>query len=141
MKKKHLILLCLIALIFFGGCQKKSKAEGSVLHSSVNEIIQMMENKQTFIFYIGQTTCASCKEFRPIAEQFAKSNEMNIYYLEMDTEDEDEFEEFKEKYTPKLLYTPTAFVVIEGEITEFRVVSNTQYRKFKEWLSETGVIK
>ena len=100
-----------------------------------------MDDNQTFIFYIGQTTCASCKEFRPIAELFAKSYEMNIYYLEMDTEDENEFTSFKEKYTPKLLYTPTAFVVIDGEITEFRVVSNTSYRKFKEWLSETGVLK
>lgn len=111
-----------------------------MIQLSTSDIIQLIEEDQTFIFYVGQTTCASCKEFKPIAEQFTKSNAMDIYYLEMDTEDEEEFDQFKETYTPKLLYTPTAFVVIDGEITEYRVVSNTNYRKLKEWLVEAGIV-
>lgn len=100
----------------------------------------MIENDQTFVFYIGQTTCSSCKEFSPIAQQLAKNKGVTVYYLEMDTEDETEFDAFKEKYVPELLYTPTAFIVIDGEITEYRVVSKTNYRKLKEWLAKAGII-
>lgn len=139
MKKRVIIVFCLIALIFLGSCQKKEN-DKVLMQKSVSEIVEMIEKDQTFVFYIGQTTCASCKEFRPIAEQFVKSNDVELVYLEMDTEDETEFDEFKEKYTPKLLYTPTAFVVIDGEITEYRVVSKTSYRKLKEWLTEAGIV-
>ena len=102
MKKLLLILVC---LFIFTGCEntklnpvdKNQPDTGSTGTTDVEneyfKTIGLEEFKELYasdkptLIYFGASFCSACQSFKPIAQQFAKENEINVYFLQTDASD------------------------------------------------------
>ena len=57
-----------------------------------------MENKDSFVLLLSQTTCSHCMDFKPKLERVAKNYKLVVYYMETNLLDEDVYDSFKINY-------------------------------------------
>ena len=114
MKKKETALL-IIAFICLVGIV------GILIYLNINyfkelsykEVMQKINNKESFVLVITQTTCSHCESFKPKVKQVANDYRINIYYMEADLLDEVQRNAFL-----KIVHydgTPTTVFFINGE--------------------------
>lgn len=54
----------------------------------------LYDSEEPFILMITQSTCGYCKEFKPIMDEYAEKNKVPVYYLELDTMDQEDAQQF-----------------------------------------------
>ena len=59
-----------------------------------DEVMEKIENKESFILVVSQTTCPHCSEYKPVISKVLKDNDLIAYYVEFDTFSDDEKKEF-----------------------------------------------
>ena len=134
MRKK--ILIIMILLLFLGGCKKFTK--GEIITANAAEILAKLENKESFIVYIGYDECPSCKEYRPILQQLIENYAVTIYYLPTDDEKyQSELDEIQYDYFYRMLWTPSTNIDDNGEVTDMRE-KVLEYQDLESWLNEYG---
>ncbi|MBE6113763.1 MAG: thioredoxin family protein [Erysipelotrichaceae bacterium] len=112
-KKLALVALCVTCLF---ACT--SKKQGEVREVYTAEVLEMIENKETFVVYLGQTNCGHCKNYAPIVEEVCKEEGAVIYKVTLDQSEASDNLVFVNEYG--LEYTPTTYYFKEGEmITSF----------------------
>lgn len=103
MKKLLLLFIC---LFIFTGCEnakmnptttdadvQASGNDSSEYDSEYYEVIgfekfkEVYENETPTLIYFGASYCGACESFKPIAKQFAKENEIKVYFVQIDAED------------------------------------------------------
>lgn len=101
MKKILLVFMC---LFIFTGCENAKlnpdekdsdiQASGtSEYDSEYYEIIGLEKFKEVYasetptLIYFGASYCGACESFKPIAKQYAKENEVKVYFVQLDAED------------------------------------------------------
>ena len=118
MKRKIIMILTLLTLL--AGCSKLI-LENPVVNVGPEEIIEMIDKEETFVFIIGANSCPYCAEYidGPLQELYDKK-ELKFSYLDIDLPlDEEKMNLLvgDEKYVNKKLEsTPTTYFVSEGKI-------------------------
>lgn len=137
MKKVLLVLLVLLSLT---ACNKKF-SKGEVVTAYADEVLEKLENKESFIVYVGYDDCQSCKEFKPILNQLIENYDITIYYLPTDDKQtEDQLNEIQYNYFYRMYWTPTTYIVEDGEVLAIKE-QLIEYEELVEWLKEYGKIE
>ncbi|MGN1399100.1 MAG: conjugal transfer protein TraF [Erysipelotrichaceae bacterium] len=137
MKKVLIGLLLLISLL---GCNKKF-TKGEVVTAYADKVLEKLENKESFIVYIGYDDCQSCKEFKPILNQLIENYAITIYYLPTDDKQtQDQLNEIQYNYFYRMYWTPTVYIVEDGQVVAIKE-QLIEYDELVEWLKEYGKIK
>ena len=75
--------------------------------------MELIKNKEDFVIILSQSTCSHCALYKPKAKLVAEENNINIYYLDYDTDKTDKEEIIK--YFNFDGSTPQTFFFKEGE--------------------------
>lgn len=161
LKITDLILIAVLVLVVILGCilMKGEVAEPNyqlplTLTGEVGlqqltyaEYKEKVDNNEAFVLIIERATCSHCVNFMPVAEEFASTNNLPMYYVDTDTfsaEDWNGFEKsntFLKKNSSKW-GTPTTIVLagseavdyIEGETNEEQLLN--LYKKYFDIVNE-----
>ena len=105
---KGFILAIIVAFILCG-CTSKS----NIKEISFNEFKNKIENKDSFVIYIGNKECIHCEEYKPTLEEVLKEYQITIYHLDNKKLTDKEKNEFT-KYL-SISGTPTIAFIEDGE--------------------------
>lgn len=94
--KKRVIILCIICFIVLVGALVADKilSKPHLIKLEYAEVMEKIENKESFILVVSQTTCPHCSEYKPVISKVLKDNDLIAYYVEFDTFSDDEKKEF-----------------------------------------------
>lgn len=92
MKKKIIISLLLMLL---AGCS--STGTESMRKTTADQVIRRLqvEGENSFLLVLTANNCYSCDEYAKVVEQLQNEQKFNLYYIDVDAEDEDKLEELK----------------------------------------------
>ena len=134
------VLLVLFVLLSLTACNKKF-SKGEVVTAYADEVLEKLENKESFIVYVCYDDCQSCKEFKPILNQLIENYDITIYYLPTDDKQtEDQLNEIQYNYFYRMYWTPTTYIVEDGEVLAIKE-QLIEYEELVEWLKEYGKIE
>ncbi len=117
MKKILFIFLCLMMIC---GCNmeyKRDTTAGAMIEITVEDMVQKMENDETFVFLVSQTNCKGCQEFEDAMELYLPDHHVDIYYLVYNRLKGDERKaalETIQDYFPSMTQTPSLYYVVNG---------------------------
>lgn len=134
--KKIKFLLLIISVIFFSGC-----AKSYIIDSSIDDIEKMVDNKESFILYIGSKECHNCTNFKPKLEDVANENKIKVYYIDTyNISDEDYNRLFK---IVNYSGTPTIAFITDGidPGTQTHLVGDVSIDKIRSSFKNNGYIK
>ena len=144
MKKNDIILIVAVILVLVIGAfvMKGPKEEKNyelpltltgdvgLKKLSYKEYQEKIDNNESFVFIVERTSCSHCQNFMPVAEKFAKDENLPMYYIDTDEMSEEDWDKlpksntfFKKKGndwgTPTILVLAGKDAVdyIEGETT------------------------
>lgn len=63
---------------------------------SFEELKVKIDNKDSFVLCLTQTTCIHCADYKPKLEKIAKKYGIDIYYTDIDLYSDEDYENFKE---------------------------------------------
>ena len=132
------LILGLIIASFVCGC---SISNSGIKEISFNEFNSKIENKETFILYVGNKNCHNCVSYEPVLKEVLKENNLTAYKLDNSKLSEDEFDKLNDKFS--ISGTPTIIFVNKGdeETTLNRIVGNTSKESTIEKFKTNGYIK
>lgn len=95
---------------------------------SYEELTTKLNNKESFIMVVTQTTCGHCKTFAPIINEVAGEKGIKVYELDLLKLSPEESEEFSKKFTVD--GTPTTFFIKSGK-TQPKMTQDGEVEKEK----------
>ncbi len=117
--------------------------ETSLNKISADEFAAMINGDGTSILYIMSTTCYYCEEFKPILEEVSAQYELPIYFIDLDSLNNQEINKFRDshKYLTETWTggTPAVLIVNDGKV----ISENSGYVEkevFVKFLTEAGII-
>lgn len=122
MKRTLKCILGVLLVIGLVGCSsKKDRSDievenGGLVVISAQEVMDKIDNKDTFVFILTQTGCSHCQQYEPHVVEVCQEKNIQIYQIIADKDDADSINELMERYG--IEYTPTTFVVDAGEIED-----------------------
>ncbi len=122
--KKILLLVSVLGLML-AGCSDGIPAKISDKAPSLTEVtqvkpsyvVELIEKKESFVFYFGNSWCSACNFMRPINSEVVRRESMPIYLIEMDKTSKEQLAKIF-KYVVEPQATPTYVVVIDGVVKE-----------------------
>lgn len=140
MKRKIIILTIIIAVIS-GSIYFFINSNSKLIKLNYNELIEKVENKDSFILCVSATECIHCKEYKPKLKKLADRYNIEIYYINRDELNDEEYKEFKSKFSFDG-GTPITIFFKEGEekTTATRIEGNVKIEKIEEKLKNNGFI-
>ncbi len=142
MKKKILILVSICLVILIGGIIYDNIASKTYFNEiKYKDVIKKLDNKDTFILLISQTTCTHCLEYKPKLETVANDEKVSVYYIEYDLLNKEEAENFNKRIS--FSGTPTTVFFKNGEekTAATRINGSASIEKIKAKLKSNGFIK
>lgn len=141
MKKKNYLVISGIILIaiIIGVIIWYSIYSGSrnFIKLNYNEILEKVDNKESFILCVSASECTHCKSYKPKLKKISNDYDIKIYYTDVDKFNDNDYEEFKDKFsfdggTPTTIFfkdgkEKTTATRIEGDISLERTID-----KFKK---------
>ena len=138
MKKiKYLVLFIAIMSITLMGCSKKGYIE-----ITYNELQTKIQNKETFVLFIGRETCTACSIYKEILNERANEHKgINIYYIDLDHFTEEEANKIDTTYDYS--GTPTSFIIENGNLPSSydKFTGYNIYDSLIKKLREKGILK
>ncbi len=129
---KKFLLAIMVAMVLLVSCSSTK----TITFSDGEEIIEKFENKESFVFVIGSSTCLACTQYRPIVEEALESKGVDVFYIESDKVDNDQLIDLVENYLDNdLEWTPTTYFVVDGEVKE-SIAGALRYSLLVEKLEE-----
>jgi len=80
---------------------------------SYDEVMDKLENDESFVLVISQTTCSICTSYKPKIKEIAEEYKIVIYYIEYDKFSSDERSKFDEVIS--FSGTPQTIFIQDGE--------------------------
>lgn len=128
-----IIALVVVAIVF-------SQDEGKYIHDiSLNEVVNKIEDKKSFILYIKQTDCEHCKAFTPNFISVLSQNNIKAYSLNISNLSEDENTTYSELFDVE--GTPTVLFFNDGNESLIRIEGEQTKAKIKSKIKSAGFIK
>lgn len=92
MKKGFLIGLLLMMLV---GCT--SAGSESMKRTTADKVIRRLQvdGENSFLLVLTANNCYSCDEYAKVVEQLQAEKDFELYYIDVDAENEDKLEELK----------------------------------------------
>jgi predicted bacteriocin transport accessory protein len=119
---------------------KQKELDKHLIELNMSELKEKIENKDTFILVITQTTCSHCMDFKPKIENVANKYKLTIYYIETNLLSKEETTNFKKyiSYTG----TPTTVFILNGKETTVanRLNGSVEEQKIIDKLKSNGFI-
>ena len=140
--KKRVFIIVLFCLVILIGAVIVDRIIGKSYLKEIkyNEVVDKINNKESFVLLLSQTTCSHCMDFKPKLEKVANKYKINIYYLETDILSEKDNDELKHKYfsfegTPTTVFVikgeeKTAATRIEGDVSSEKIISKLKSNGF-----------
>ena len=116
--KKRVIILCSICFFVLIGALVADRiiANSYLKQIKYDEVMEKIQNKESFILLVSQTTCSHCKEYKPVFKKVLRKYKLTAYYMEYDLLSKDDKKEFVKHIN--FDSTPvTAFITDGDEIT------------------------
>ena len=128
-----LLFIVIVTLLFF------NNNNGKLIELTLDNVVEKLENKEDFILCISRTTCSHCYDYKPKLESVAKEKNIDIYYIDVDKYDEDEFSNIISFDGS----TPTTIFIKNGEesTTANRINGDASKTKIINKLKSNGFIK
>ena len=133
------IILLLGLILFFSLNKENSK----LIPITGDELLEKIEQKETFILVFTQEGCSHCKEYTPILNRVLNNYDITIYDLNLT-----ELRKDKELYNKvsaifNIPGTPTTIFINDGEekTTINRLVGSSNYKDLVEKFKDRGFIE
>lgn len=145
MKKKNIIfilsivlLILIMAFLVFAKVFNKS----NLIELNVDEVIEKLENKETFILCVSQTICSHCNSYKPKLEKISKEYDLEIFYIDIDKYSKEQKELFRDNVSFNG-NTPVTIFFKEGDevTTSNRISGNVSSEKIIDKLKKNGFIE
>jgi len=142
--KKKIAILCsiIVVLILAAIIIAKSFSKNYLIELKYQDVIDKIENKESFVICISQTECTHCQSYKPKLAKVAKEYKINIYYIDIDLLSKDEKQKFN-KYISITGGTPSTVFIKEGEekTSASRINGDVSTSKIIKKLQQNNFIK
>lgn len=130
-----IIFFIIILLILFYINMNK----GELVELTYDELVEKINNKDDFVMCISRTTCSHCADYKPKLKEVAEENNIDIYYIDVDKYDEEEFSNLIsfDGSTPITIFIKNG----DEETTSNRINGDVSKNKIIEKLKSNGYIK
>lgn len=143
MKKNIIFILaitCLGAVITFLVINN-NKNKSRLYSLDVYDVIEKINNNESFILLISQTNCSHCNSFKPKLEKISKEYKVDIYYIDYDLYSNYEKNLFKDAVSFDGSTPVTVFFKDGTEITTSnRIYGNVSSNKIISKFKSNGFI-
>ena len=103
MKKKNylvisgiiLIAIIIVVIIWYS----ISSGSRNFIKLNYNEILEKVDNKESFILCVSASECTHCKSYKPKLKKISNDYDIKIYYTDVDKFNDNEYDEFKDKFS------------------------------------------
>ena len=109
---------------------------------SYNEILEKVNNKEDFVLCVSASECTHCKSYKPKLRKISKDYDIKIYYTDVDKFSDDDYKEFKDKFSFDG-GTPTTIFFKDGEekTTATRIEGDISIERTIDKFKKNGFIK
>ena len=142
MKKNKIILIGLIIIILLTSTIIILGNKSNLIKLNYNEVIEKINNKETFILCISAKNCVHCQNYKPKLKKISNEYNIKIYYIDTDTIDKNNYEEFKKQLnfdgsTPVTIFIKdgqekTTATRINGDASSRTIISKLKTNDFIE---------
>lgn len=137
MKKMVKYILLGMAILLLSGCGNNK----SYKEISYQDVLIKMENKETFVLYIGSSECSACEKFSPVLKRVIKEYQLDVQYIDMAKLSEAE----ANKFATVINFgnsTPKVYFVKDGEYSQYNAIKGAQdYDTVVSKFKKNGYIK
>ncbi len=136
MRKVLYVLILIPLLIIMSGCGNKTYDE-----ITYDELKTMLDNKESFVLFIGSATCSHCDAYKVTLNKVIKEYDVDIKYIDISEMSDTEVSSLQAKFP--FSGTPTTIFIEDGEeeSTFNRIEGESSYSEVIEALTENGYIK
>lgn len=133
---KKILILILVPLLLICGCSKKTYTE-----ISYDDFKQKIDNKESFILFIGAESCAHCATYKPTLNSVINKYNVDVYYIDIDKLSSKE-SSYLNNAVP-FTGTPTTVFIKNGkeESTYNRIVGDMDFEYIVEKFKKNGYIE
>ena len=134
MKKKKYLLIVSILIVILGiiiGYFIFSMND-NLVKLNYDEIMEKMNNNESFVLCISRTTCSHCNVYKPKLRKVANKYDIKIYYTDVDKYSKNDLKDFNSKIsfdggTPTTLFIKngeekTTATRIEGDVSIEKII-------------------
>lgn len=115
-KKTFFIVAIVLTLLIISSLVLYNIFNESMLKElDIKEVIEKVDNKDSFVLCISQTTCQHCAIYKPKLEKIAEKYNIEIFYIDIDKYEQDEIDTFKKRISFDGSTPVTAFIVDGNE--------------------------
>lgn len=136
-----IVLISIILIVLLSG-NKMDNSEYDLIKVNYNEFIDKIDNEDSFILVVSQSTCSHCATYKPKLKKIASEYGINIFYIDYDTESDDIQKKFLNDF--KLSgSTPTTIFIKEGKEISLlnRLEGDLTVEKITNHFEKMGFIK
>lgn len=117
MKIKQYICVFAAMMMLLTGCSYNGEP-GSVERITTAQLIQKLDNKESFVVVFTQTTCGHCKTFMEMLDEYLPTHDITVYDVIIDLEgNRDQAVKELETLFPDFTGTPDLYYLENGEIS------------------------
>lgn len=143
MKKKKYLLIVSILIVILGiiiGYFIFSMND-NLVKLNYDEIMEKIDNKESFVLCISRTTCSHCNVYKPKLRKVANKYDIKIYYTDVDKYSKNDLKDFNSKISFDG-GTPTTLFIKDGEekTTATRIEGDVSIEKIVDKLKKNGFI-
>ena len=143
MRKKKYLLIASMLIVILGiiiGYFLFSMND-NLIKLSYDEIMEKIDNKESFILCISRTTCSHCNVYKPKLRKVANKYDIKIYYTDVDKYSKNDLKDFNSKISFDG-GTPTTLFIKDGEekTTATRIEGDVSIEKIVDKLKKNGFI-
>lgn len=135
-KNKLLKSTLILMFVILGACSGKPK--GELVYVTANEIAMKIANEETFVFYVGTTSCSFCIKYKPELEKIIESNPITIYGVMVNEGNEEDNQALMERL--EVTGTPQTYWFRDGKLVS-NLSGYVDAKTVKKWLKENEVLE
>lgn len=144
MKKKNIIIISILILTIitcFIFIKNNTKQTGELIEVNYKQVKEKVINKENFILVITQSTCSHCATYKPKVKEVAKDYNLNVYFISLDLEKEEDKKAFLKEFNFSGA-TPTTIFIKNGTEDSIlnRIIGDVSEKKIIEKFKKMGFI-
>ena len=128
-----MILSAILIAISFTSIIIFSNKNNNLIKINYKEVMEKVDNKESFILCISSSKCSHCENYNPKLEKIANDYNIKIYYTDVDKYKDSDYETFKNDFsfdggTPVTIFIKngveeTTATRINGDVSSDKIIS------------------